>query len=100
MKKTFSALFAAGIVVAMSTVTAAWAGGYDTPKTDSSYGYSGPPYPPQSCYGEKTYNPPSGYGQGCEPPHEWVVYCTSKYPSFDASDGYYHADDGYYYYCE
>ena len=63
------------------------------------YAYNGD-YPPASCYGENTYDPPSGYSEGCAPPPEWVTYCDHKYQSFDSDNGYYKGYDGYYHYCD
>jgi hypothetical protein len=120
MKRTLSVLIAAGFVVAMpaaammssvSALAGHYGGGgsgyskktYYPPKKaytpPPSYSYNGD-YPPQNCYGEKTYDPPSGYSQGCEPPTEWVTYCGQKYNSFDDSNGYYLGYDGYYHYCD
>jgi hypothetical protein len=64
-----------------------------------SYKYDGE-YPSDTCYGEKTYEPPSGYVNGCEPPPDWVAYCSYKYQDrFNEENGYYFGDDKYYHYC-
>lgn len=54
---------------------------------------------PAGCYGNDTYNPPSGYPAGCYPTQQWIAYCQSQFRSFNVSNGYYLGFDRYYHFC-
>ncbi len=58
-------------------------------------------YPAANCYTGATYTPPNAYLAGCTPPQQWVYYCQAKYgTAFNIANGYFKANDGYFYYCQ
>lgn len=117
MKRLLGLLLTAGFVTGVMAATAGSAsagqygygsgGGYSAPKKNyapKKYYKPKKVYPvyrgSYDCYYEPTYQPPGGYVEGCYPPPDWIAYCSSKYNSFNADNGYYLGYDGYYHYCK
>ncbi len=127
MNKAFSILAAAGLMAAVPTASilmsvpsfgqgygyaapAYTPPGYTPPANYTPPAVYTPPanytppaiYPAANCYAAgPTYTPPNAYAASCAPPQQWVYYCQAKYgAAFNVANGYFKANDGYFYVCQ